>query len=395
MNRDTIHRAACALRPRLVAFLREIIAIPSFSGQEGAVVRRIEQEMVALGFDEVRIDALGNVLGRLGSGGRVIAFDGHCDTVGTGRPDNWQVDPFVGAQREGVIYGRGAADQKGGIASAVYGGRIIQEIGVPDDTSVWVVASVLEESLEGYSWQHIVEKEGIVPDAVVLTEPTNRELKIGQRGRMDIKVHTRGISCHGSTPELGDNAIYKIAPIATEIEQLHRTLDSDSPLGKGSVTVSDIRSTAPSLAAVADSASIHLDRRVTQGETRELALEQILALDSVRRAEAEVVIPECKVETYTGLSDAVEAYFPAWLMEHSDPLVRRAAQVYERLFGHPAPIGVWRFSTNGVATKGKFRIPTIGFGPGKEEHAHTAIDQVEEGDLVDAAAFYAALVLER
>jgi putative selenium metabolism hydrolase len=159
------------------------------------------------------------------------------------------------------------------------------------------------------------------------------------------------------------------------------------------VTVTDIRSTSPSLAAVADSATIHLDRRLTEGETLETALDQVRALPGVSDAKAEVFVPKYEMRTYTGLKYPVQAYFPAWLMDKSDSLVRKAASTFENQFDRRADVGVWKFSTNGVATKGKYDIPTIGFGPGKEEHAHTPEDQVTEDDLVESMAFYAAFVL--
>lgn len=391
--KDEINRLAASLRDDIASFVREIVAIPSLSGEEGEVVERLRQEMQDIGYDEVRVDPMGNLLGRVGSGERILAIDGHCDTVDVGNPDTWEVDPFRGDYRDGVIYGRGAVDQKGGLAAAIYAGRIVREIGVPDGVSLLVVASVYEEEVEGLSWQYIIKEEGIMPEAVLLTEPTGLKVSIGQRGRMEMKVRTQGISCHGSAPDRGQNAIYKIAPVVQEVERLHQRLEGDAIMGKGSVTVTDIRSTAPCLCAVADGATIHLDRRLTTGETLETAMQQVENLPSVRASEAVVTVPEYEIKTHTGFVYPIKAYYPMWLMDRSDPLVEKAVETFAAQFGEEAEVGVWAFSTNGVTTKGAYDIPTIGFGPGQEEHAHTPRDQVRVDDLVKAMEFYSAFVL--
>ncbi len=393
-QREEIASAAHCRREKAEALLREAIAMPSVSPGEGPLIGRLRREMEEVGYDEVHVDRLGNLIGRLGSGSRQIAIDGHCDTVGVGNPDTWQLDPFGGLTQDGVVFGRGAADQKGGLVSAICAGGILKEIGLPPATTLLVVASVQEEDFEGLCWQHILRDEGVMPEAVLLTEPTNLGLNIGQRGRMEIRVKTRGRSCHGSAPDRGVNAIYKMVPIIRDVEGLHGRLQSDSPLGKGTLTVTDIRSTAPSLCAVADSATIHLDRRLTEGETQELALRQVRELDSVEAAGAEVWVPEHELRTHTGWVGSVTAYYPAWLMSRTDPLVRAATAAYQSQLLCEPDVGVWQFSTNGVATRGIHGIPTIGLGPGQEAHAHTPQDQVKVDDLVKAMEVYVACVLE-
>jgi len=391
--KQLINKKVLEHKDRFIGFLRDIIAIPSMSGDEGAVIERMRQEMHDLGYDRVWTDSFGNLMGQVGSGSRIIAIDGHCDTVDVGNPGLWKVDPFRGDCRDGIIYGRGASDQKGGLASAIYAGRIIREAGIPPDISLIVVASVLEENIEGQNWQHIIEKENIIPDLVVLTEPTDLKICTGQRGRMDIKIRTEGVSCHGSAPERGENAIYKIAPVIMDVNRLNMQLPHDPLLGKGSVTVSDVRSTSPSYNAVADSATIHLDRRLIRGETDKTAVGELEALPSVRKAGAEVFIPEQEIKSYTGLVYKVKQYYPVWTMDDTDPVVKKAEDVYYEQFGEKAVIGIWNFSTNGVVTKGVYNIPTIGFGPGNEIYAHTPDDQISVVQLLKAVEFYSAFVL--
>ena len=387
-----ILRQAESYRDEAVNFLREIIAIASPVGREGAVVERIKEEMVQGGYDEVKVDPLGNLLGRIGSGERILAIDGHCDTVEVGNPRLWKIDPFEGDLREGIVFGRGASDQKGGVVSAVYAGKIIKELGIPDDMTLWVAVSVLEEGYEGFNWEYIIKEDRIVPQAVILTEPTDMKISIGHKGRADVRVQTEGHSSHGSRPDLGVNAIYKMMPIVQQIEQLDATLPGSDLLGKASITVTEIRSTSPNLNAVPDSAQIFIDRRLTEGETVSGAVEQLKNLSSVKAAQGRVEVAQFEVKSYTGLRSKTTSSYNTWWMEPEHPLVQSAVETYEALFDDKAALRTWDFSTNGVTTKGKYNIPTIGLGPGDDKYAHTPEDQVPVEHLVKAMAFYAAFL---
>ena len=237
MNSEVYNLAAEA-EPDLVRFLRDIVAIPSLSGEEKDVIQRIEQEMKALDYDEVRSDAMGNLIGRIGSGPRSVALDAHVDTVDA-QDDLWQTDPFDPVVRDGFIFGRGTSDMKGGMTSSVYAAALLKKSGLlPDDLSVYVTATVMEEDCDGLCWQYLVEEEDLRPDVVVITEPTSLRIYQGQRGRMELEIATAGRSCHGSAPVRGINAIYKMADIIEDVERLHHKLKPSEPLGKGSVTIS-------------------------------------------------------------------------------------------------------------------------------------------------------------
>jgi putative selenium metabolism hydrolase len=378
--------------PAMVKFLREMIAIPSESAEERAVIERAAAEMRAAGFDEVKTDGMGNLLGRVGNGKTVIAIDGHIDTVGVGDRSTWKVDPHAGALEGGVIYGRGASDQEAGIAAAVHGARIAKELGLLDGVQLWVTATTMEEDCDGLCWQYILREKVLQPDVVVITEPTNLAVYRGHRGRMEIEVRTQGRSCHGSAPERGVNAVYKMAAIIGDVERLNQELSAtaDPFLGKGSVTISEIRSTSPSLCAVADSCTIHLDRRLTRGETMERAVAQIELLPSVRAAGATVTVLDYARASYTGLTYPTKKYYPTWVLEENDPAVRAAVAAGEAALGKRPVVDKWVFSTNGVATAGMFGVPTVGFGPANEIYAHTPDDQCPVAHLTAAARFYAA-----
>jgi putative selenium metabolism hydrolase len=390
-KRDAVLKGAAALQDDIVRFLRDLIAIPATSCQEGPVIRRIEQEMQRVGFDEIRVDGLGNILGRIGQGKRVIMMDSHTDTVGVGDPKEWTFDPYRGKVEDGCVWGRGASDQRAGIACLVHAGKLIKELGLTDDVTVWMCGSVEEEDSDGIGWLYILREDGIRPDGIVITEPTNLRLYRGHRGRMEIEVRVPGVSCHASAPERGVNPIYKATRIIQEVEALNARLRQDAFLGKGTVTVTDIRALTPSLCAVPSSATFHLDRRLTAGETKESAVAEIRALPSLQ--DAEVAVLHYQVKSWTGLEYGMEKYYPTWVLEETHPLVRSGVETCRTLFGAAPAVGKWTFSTNGVATMGIMKVPTIGFGPGEEDNAHSALERVPIEHLVKATAFYAAFPL--
>jgi putative selenium metabolism hydrolase len=279
------------------------------------------------------------------------------------------------------------------MAAMVYAGRIIQELGLKDDYTLVVVGSVQEEDCDGLCWQYLIQEDKLVPEFVVLTEPTDGKIYRGQRGRMEIRVSVRGVSCHGSAPERGDNAIYKMAPILTELRALHENLRDHPFLGKGSLAVSEIFFTSPSRCAVADSCAISIDRRLTAGEDAELALRQIRNLPAVKAAAAVVEMYRYERPSYTGLRYPTEAYFPTWLIEEEHPACQTLVDAYRGLFQRAPQVDKWTFSTNGVSIMGRFGIPCIGFGPGHEDQAHAPNERTWKRELVDAAAMYAMIPL--
>ncbi len=378
----------------IISFLRDIVGLPSLSGKEEAVVRRVAREMETVGFDEVIIDPLGNVLGRVGNGPRVIAFDAHLDTVDVTDRDQWDCDPFTGKLEDGKVFGRGAVDQKAGMAGMVYAGALMKELDLLDGMQVWMVGSVMEEDCDGLCWHHILQENILAPELVVSTEPTGLRINRGQRGRMEIRVRVKGRSCHGSMPHLGDNAIYKITPAIRAIEKLNDNLADDPFLGKGTCTVTWIGSQGPSLCAVPDEAEFHIDRRLTSGETRESALAEVEAALVDAGVEAEVFTLKYEEEAWTGLVYPMEKYYPTWVLDEDHPALAAAGRALTRVTGKAPDISRWTFSTNGVAIMGLHGVPCFGFGPGQEDVAHTANEYVPVADVLTACAFYTALPRE-
>ncbi|MBQ3200787.1 MAG: YgeY family selenium metabolism-linked hydrolase, partial [Clostridia bacterium] len=356
-------------------------------------------------------------------------FDGHIDTVGIGNIANWEKDPYEGYETDDIIYGRGASDQEGGVVSAVYGAKIMKELGlIPEGYKILVTATVQEEDCDGLCWQYIHNEDKIVPEFVVSTEPTDGGIYRGHRGRMEIRVDVKGISCHGSAPERGDNAIYKMADILQDVRALHengcgpedeikglvKMLEPEfNPdhyedarfLGRGSVTVSQIFYTSPSRCAVADSCSVSLDRRMTAGETWESCLQEIRDLPAAKKYGDDVKVSMYMYDrpAWTGLVYETECYFPTWINKEEAPHVQALADAHKALYGekrigHPDAmhlrnrplIDKWTFSTNGVSIQGRYGIPCVGLGPGAESQAHAPNEIIWKQDLAVCAAVYAA-----
>lgn len=367
--------------------LSKLIKIKSLSMEEKEVQYELKRQMEEAGFDEVFIDGIGNVIGRIGNGKKILAIDGHMDTVDTGNIDNWSFDPFSGEIKNGFVHGRGTVDQEGGPAAFVTTGRILKELGFDRDLCIYFVGSVMEEDCDGLCWKYIIEEDKIKPDFAISTEPTNLNIYRGHRGRMEIAVHFKGLSSHGSAPERGKNAIYMASRAALEIEKLNERLATDEFLGKGSITISEIISGSPSLCAVADYARIHLDRRLTWGETKESAVKEIEEI--VKEMDAKVEVLYYEGVAFTGKHYGMEKYYPTWKIPADHIAVTTGEAAFADLFGKKPLVDKWTFSTNGIALNGMYGIPTIGFGPGNEILAHAPDEKVAVSDLVAASAFYA------
>ncbi|MDR1619964.1 MAG: YgeY family selenium metabolism-linked hydrolase [Clostridiales bacterium] len=386
-----IQSAAQAYLPQMTKFLRDLIKIPGESCSEEGVIRRVAAEMESLGFDKVEIDPMGNVLGYMGGGKDLIAYDAHIDTVGLGEPGNWNFDPYEGYEDEDCIGGRGASDQLGGIVSAVYGAKIMKEQGlIPKQNTILVTGTVQEEDCDGLCWQYIVNEDKIRPVFVVVTEPTNGNIYRGHRGRMEIRVEVKGVSCHGSAPERGDNAIYKMADIILEVKALNDRLHDDPFLGKGTLAVSEIFFNSPSRCAVADMCAISIDRRLTDGETYISAQDEIRALPSVKKYGAAVSMYKYDRPSWTKLVYPTDCHFPTWVLPEDHPALIAMAEGFTGLYGTPK-VDKWTFSTNAVSIMGREGIPCVGLGPGKEEEAHAPNEKTWKADLVTCAAVYATI----
>jgi putative selenium metabolism hydrolase len=380
-------------REDIIKFMREICAIPSMRCQIKEVGLRIEAEMKKLGFDKTWFDSMGNIVGQIGDGPRKIVMDSHIDTVDVGDPAEWKWDPFQGKVEDGILYARGACDEKGSTPGMVYGLAIAKKLGLLDGWTAYYFGN-MEEWCDGIAPHAFVEHEGIRPDFVIVGEPTKMLVYRGHKGRVEMKVVAKGKSAHAASNHLGDNAVYKVLPIIDAISKMEPQLGDHEFLGKGKITVSDVHVVTPSLNAVPNECTVYIDRRVTFGESAEEAIEQVRRLipkENLAKGDITVEMLFYDDPSYTGFVFPVDKYYPAWALDPDHPLVE-AGQKARDLIGYDhADSSKWSFSTNGTYWMGKAGIPSIGFGPGDEVTAHTVLDSVSLDDVVKATEFYAVV----
>ena len=387
------------MEKQFLSFLSNLIKTPSLSGHEDKVAELIKKEMEKLDFDEVYIDDMGNVIGRISNGhGPKVCYNGHMDHVPVGELKNWKYDPFSAKVVDGFMYGRATVDMKSALAAMVYGVKKASDMDYIKG-SVYVVGVVHEELQEGVAMKYIVENEGLAFDAVVLGEATNLNLAIGHRGRIESEIIVYGKTSHASMPDLGDNAIYHAIPILQEIIDSQKSLPEHKELGKGTVAVTSVRAYPGEGPVVPDKCKIVLDRRTAQFITKEKFLEELESI--VKRAKAkdaginaEYHILKTKVHCYTGLELEAERFFPTWLMDRNHSVVSAGAKAIKDALGRTPEIITWRFSTDGVYTNGVRKIPTIGFGPGDESLAHQPNERIKVSDVLTAIGGYANLAKE-
>ena len=373
-----------------IEFLQDLISIPGFSGKERDVILRVKKEMEKLGYDEIIKSRTGSIAGLIGSGSKKILYDAHVDTVRVADRSAWTVDPFGAICKDGKIYGLGACDTKASVASMIYGGAIIKDLGLLDDFTLFVLAGVLEEDFEGEANRYIFENKelGVIPDFAVIGEPSSLRIARGNKGRVEIKITVKGKSAHGSTPHLGENALYKMAPLLMELEKLNERLPVDRVMGNGTLAVTSMEIKSSSRNAIPGECSIFLDRRILPGETCDDILNSIKNLTHINDGKVEVVTEY--VKAYTGLEFQKEKFFPSWLFPFDHPLLFSACKTWETLFSVKPEVFTWDFCTNGNYIAGEAKIPSIGFGPGDPSLAHTADEYVSVEEVEKAVCFYAA-----
>jgi putative selenium metabolism hydrolase len=383
-------------KENIIQFMREICAIPSMDSLIGPVGERIQAEMRKLKYDEVRFDKMGNTLGRIGNGPKVLVYDSHIDTVGVGDREDWGWDPFTGKIENGRLYARGACDEKGSTPGMVYGLAIARELGLLDGFTAYYFGN-MEEWCDGIGPNAFVEADPKVkPDFVVIGEPTMMNVYRGHKGRIELKITASGRSAHAAVHFMGDNAVYKMISIINLIRELDRRMrfgmGAHPILGHPSIAITDVTARTNSLNAVPDQFTIFIDRRITISESHDDVINLIKGLipDYLQN---EIIVEELYYDTpsYTGFKFPLPKYFPSWLLDDSHPLVQAGQNTVKELWGEERPLGTWDFSTNGTYWAGKAGIPSIGFGPGDEKTAHTYNENVPLDEVVDATAFYAFL----
>ncbi|ATW28625.1 hypothetical protein DCMF_14615 [Candidatus Formimonas warabiya] len=378
----------------LISFCRELIQIPSLSGNEEGVAQRIRQEMLHLDYDEAWIDQWGNVIGRIkGHGPKKLLWDGHIDTVEVSAPGLWSYSPFGGEMHQGRIYGRGASDMKGAMAAMVYAGKELIQEKDSLQGDLFISGTVFEETLEGGSLARVLEQ--VNPDFVVIGEASELKLKIGQRGRAELVVTTEGRNAHSANPQKGYNAVYAMMQLINRIREIK--LPVHDFLGEAIMELTDIISSPyPGTSVVPGLCKATFDRRLLIGEKKEDVLGQMRNLMAQMGQEdpafkGAVSCAYGRHQTYTGEILEGERFFPAWLMDRHSEIVEKSVKALENLGGTPE-ITSYSFCTNGSCSAGIWKIPTVGFGPSREDQAHVVDEyiNIEELEKASLGFFYLA-----
>ena len=382
MNKQDVNRD-------LLAFAQNLVRIKSYSGQEEQAARFIASRMEALGFDEVKIDRYGNVLGRVGDGERVILLDSHTDTVSVTDEALWEVPPFSGEIVDGYLWGRGAVDMKSGAAASIYAAAIAKSQGLLSGKRVYVSGTVDEEYCDGVGLEHLLEEQAIRPDFAIICEPSANLIATGHKGKAQVIIRTKGVSAHGSAPEKGLNAIYEMAEIIQRVEQTNLALMQKGGR-RSTLVMSQISSTGVSLNAVPSACEAYLDRRMVVGETEQTIRDEMERIIAGKNAEWEIGTLHRK--TWTGEAITYEPLHLAWEISLDHELARAFVNAYSETFGHPPEkYEYWDYSTNAVAVV-RLGIPTIGFGPGEYKLAHMRNEKCALSEIVDACAVYTRVI---
>ena len=372
---------------RLTTFARDIVRIPSLSGEEAQVAGRIEAEMKTLAFDSVWTDDVGNVIGVLEGAqpGPTIVFDAHTDTVGVSPGVPWALDPFSGQVTQDSLHGRGAADMKGALAAMVYGISALDRAKLKGKAVV--SASVMEEVLEGVALEKVIAQTGA--DFVVIGEASDLQLVRGGRGRAEIHLTTTGRPSHSSTPQMGRNAVLDMMQVIAAVEDL--ALDEHPQMGPAIFALTDIISEPyPGHSVIPSICRVTYDRRLLPGESAANVLADITQRPELADIRLDARVGLGEYTSYTGHTFTTEKFFPAWLADDNDPFVTGSLAALHGA-GIQAGLNAYRFCTNAAFSAGVAGIPTIGFGPATEADAHIINEKLKLEDLIAAAKGYRAI----
>ncbi len=372
----------------LIDFYKTAIQTKSLSNQEGKLANLLKTKMEELGFDEAYIDRVGNVVGRVGSGKKVIHFDSHMDTVDVPDEDLWECGPFSAEEKDGMIYGRGSVDMKGGLCASIFAAALAKKQGLIEGKTIYVTGSVCEEYCDGVCLEHFYADSSVKPDFCVICEPSDNIITLGHTGKLQARIRTHGVSAHGSAPEKGVNAVYAMAEIIQRVENLNHTLQSTP--GKGTIVLSNISSVAASLNAVPSECEIYLDRRLRLGESINEVKKEMEEL--IKGKDAEWELGTLIHTSWTGETLLYKPAHDPWKLDENSDLAQASIKAYKETFGKlPEKYDFWDFGTNAVVPV-SMGVPTIGFGPGEYKLAHMRNERCDPKQVVSACEFYTNLI---
>lgn len=374
---------------------RDLIKIPSNSGQEKEIAGYLQTYLLSRGFDEARIDDYGNLVARVRGNrpGKCVLFDGHLDTVPVTDAAGWKHDPYGAQIEDGRIYGRGATDMKGADAAFAFAaGEFLRCHGRDFSGELCVAGVVHEERFEGVAARAV--SAVLHPDVVIIGEASEMNIKCSQRGRAELVLETFGVPCHSSNPEKGVNAVYAICRLIEAFRQLPPAVD-ERMAGDGIMELTDIRSEPyPGASVVPEYCRATYDRRLLVGETRQSVLAPLQQIIDRMQAQqpglrARISFSQGQERCYTGQTIAADRFFPGWLVDKNEDWIQDILHRVQSM-GYTPQLTGYSFCTNGSHYAGEAGIPCIGMGPSRENLAHTIDEFVALEELYAITDYYTA-----
>ena len=385
-----------ALQQEVLDLLKQLIACPSLSGREQGVADILKGYLTGNGFSTAEIDRYGDLVAEAQGArpGVRLLFDGHIDTVPADNAGDWTTPPFEPTLRDEKLYGRGASDMKGADAAfAVAAAQYLREKGTDFAGELWFAGVVQEECFEGVCAREVASR--VKPDLVIIGEASEGNLKLSQRGRAEIVLETFGVPCHSANPDKGVNAAAAMCALIDDILKLPSTKDARM-VGDGILVLTDIKSEPyPGASVVPHYCRATFDRRLLVGETRGSVLAPIQAIIEEHQRldptlKARVGYPMGSATCATGETVEAERFFAPWWFEADERILRVKAAMEAR--GLAPKITGYSFCTNGSYYAGEAGIPTFGYGPSREDLAHTVDEHIALKDLYDAVDGYLAIL---
>ena len=355
-----------AFKDDINAFLFDLVTIKSESGNEKAIIYRVKEEMEKVGFDKVMIDAMGNIIGSIGHGSHLIAFDSNVDTKHITESKNWVLEQYRDLGDEIQLDEQCGNLHKIGLACAVYAGKVVKNLGLEDDFTFMVTGTVQKEECAGLCWQFIIEEDNIKPEFVVLAEPTDCDIYLGHLGRLSVKITDSTGSIEQNINDLTDWNMKK-----------------DVSFGMSKMNISNIMHKDTSGADY-----VIVDIPLRKEESYKAIFEEVSNIPSIKEHNARIMICNYEESSFTGLMYPSQMAFPSWKLPAESELFSSLEESYKFIFKNDPKIGEWKALTNGTGIMGRHNIKCVGFGPGDHKHIY---NKIRKNDIVLTTAVYALL----